>query len=170
MTSLWSSWLCAALVLGAACEQQQKVPFGLKRAQFGVLFGGDVQELAQIPLETDRTRQAIGIRLIFDNPPEPPLPVHWELERPRKSVAAVAKSTAGKSGASDGGSRAEGVVEFGDVMTRKGEAVLDVPLAFRVGDPLGDWSVRVQIEGQQVLNRPFRVVQNKSSKPSGNDY
>jgi hypothetical protein len=137
------------------------------------MFGGEVQELTQVPLELDQARQSIGIRLTFQSAPEQPLKVHWELERPRKALSPP-RSQKLKSepdaAALDAGKSAEGVVEFDDVLTRPGQAVLDIPLAFRPGDPLGEWSVRVEIQGQQVLNRPFRVVPSKPARKSGSEY
>jgi hypothetical protein len=63
----------------------------------------------------------------------------------------------------------ESLVEFGDVATRPGEDTLDIPLLLRPGDPLGDWSVKVTVEGEQVLNRPFRVVKPSQRKAADND-
>jgi hypothetical protein len=157
--------LMAGLLL--ACDRAEPKPYTLQRAQFGVFFGGEVQELTRVPLETDRARQTIGIRLVFRAPSPTPLKVHWELARPRGTRS---KS---KDDDQDAGPVApkpsESLVEFGDVATRPGEDTLDIPLLLRPGDPLGDWSVKVTVEGEQVLNRPFRVVKPSQRKAADND-
>jgi hypothetical protein len=164
--------LLAGVLLGLGCERVNPQPYELQRAQFGVFFGGEVQELSQIALEPDRARQTIGIRLVFHKAPDPPLKVQWELAKPRKSAAPRRADAGPETDAAPplAPAPADSLVEFGDVMTRPGDTVLDVPLTLRSGDPLGDWSVRATIQGQEVLNRPFRVIKPAPSRKSGNDY
>jgi len=159
------------LPLALACERVDPQPHDLQRAQFGVFFGGEVQELTQIPLEPDHARQAIGIRLTFKTAPNPPLKVHWELAKPRKSSSQQKKAAAGTADAEApiAPKPSESLVEFGDVMTRPGDVVLDIPLDLRPGDPLGDWAVKADIQGQTVLNRPFRVVKPTPRKLADDD-
>lgn len=164
-----AGWMISAvLVLG--CERVDPQPHDLQRAQFGVFFGGEVQELQQIALEPDQARQTIGIRLVFRTPPDPPLKVRWELARPRKS-AAPPKTDAGAADAAPptAPKPKDSLVEFGDATTRVGQTVLDIPLVLRPSDPLGDWSVRAEIEGQEILNRPFRVVKPTPRKRNDDD-
>jgi hypothetical protein len=167
--------IAAALVLfSAACERKPSTdePFGLKRAQFGVFYGPEIQELGEIPLESDAPGKGMVIRLSFRAPPDPPRQVRWELERPRKPQPfnpGDAGVKAPPSPLDAGASLAlDRIVQFGEVSTRPGETTLDIPLAFRPGDPLGDWSVRVTLDGNPVLNRPFRVVKPKPKKTSEN--
>ena len=49
-------------------------------------------------------------------------------------------------------------MDYGEARTRPGEPVLDVPLAFRAGDRLGAWRIRVALDGKSVLDRAFKVV------------
>ena len=163
--------LLFALGLALGCERVDPQPHDLQRAQFGVFFGGEVQELQNIPLEPDRARQTIGLRLVFKTAPEPPLKVHWELARPRKSSQEPKKRDAGAADAEApvAPKPSESLVEFGDALTRPGETVLDIPLELRPGDPFGDWSIKAEIQGQQVLNRPFRVVKPQPRK-AADDY
>lgn len=126
-------------VLG--CQREPEAP--AVHARFGVFFGGQVQEREEIPLVLDRARQSIGLRLEFVTPPASPARVTWELEKPR----------IGKGGANLGN-----VVDYGEVRTRPGEPVLDVPFAFRDGDRPGTWRLRVAIDGKSVLDRSFKVV------------
>lgn len=135
--------LAAALLvaLAAGCHHAPEQP--AVRARFGIFFGGQVEERAEVPLIVDRAKQNIGIRLEFEDPPSSEEPVHWELEKP---------STARGHGPSDT------LVEYGDVHTRPGESVLDVPLAFRPGDRTGAWHVRATVAGKSVLDRAFKVI------------
>jgi hypothetical protein len=133
--------LSAALAVSvAACERPSEPP--AVRASFGVFFGGQVQERKELPLVLDRTRQAHGIRLDFRDPPERPLRVTWEVEKP-----AGAKND-------DGGK----VTDFGETRTRVGEARIEIPLAFRATDRPGAWHVRVSVAERVVLDRAFEVV------------
>jgi hypothetical protein len=163
--------LFAGLILSlSACEKHPtEEPFGLKRAQFGVFYGPEIQELTEIPLETDAPGRGMVLRLTFRAPPDPPRKVRWELERPRKpqplsQADAGTKSARSPAPDEDAGLALDRIVQFGEVSTRPGESILDVPLAFRPGDPLGDWSIRVTLDDQVVLNRPFRVVRPKPKK------
>jgi hypothetical protein len=111
------------------------------RASFGVFFGGQIQEREEVPLILDRARQSIGIRVEFADAPTERQEVSWELEKP--------------GGGKDGG---PAVVDYGAARTRPGEPVLDIPLAFRAGDRLGNWRVRVTLGRHKLLDRAFRVV------------
>lgn len=159
------------LVFACGCDTKPSTdePLGLKRAQFGVFYGPEIQELGEIPLETDAPGKGMVIRLTFRAPPDPPRKVRWELERPRKpqpSPASDAGAKALPSPERDAGAglALDRIVQFGEVSTRAGETTLDIPLAFRPGDPLGDWSIRVTLDDQPILNRPFRVVKPKPKK------
>jgi hypothetical protein len=132
----------AALVLALGCERAP-APSPV-RARFGVFFGGQVEEREEVPLILDRARQNIGVRLEFGEPPATSARVSWELEKP---------AATDKSGKSQGS-----LVDYGEARTRPGEAVLDVPLAFRPGDRAGAWHIRVALDGKSVLDRAFKVV------------
>ena len=133
--------LSAALALSvSACDKPSEPP--AVRASFGVFFGGQVQERKELPLVLDRTRQAHGIRLDFRDPPERPLRVTWEVEKP-----AGAKNE-------DGGT----ITDYGETRTRVGEERLEIPLAFRAADRPGAWRVRVSVAERVVLDRAFEVV------------
>jgi hypothetical protein len=133
----------ALLVLGLAafgCNKPNDPP--AVDAKFGVFFGGQVQEREELPLVLDRTRQSHGIRLDFREPPEQPLRVTWELEKP----GAAKLEDAGR------------LVEYGETRTRAGEERLEIPLAFRATDRPGAWRVRVSVAERVVIDRAFRVV------------
>jgi hypothetical protein len=123
-----------------ACEKPREAP--PLDAKFGVFFGGQVEEREELPLVLDRTRQSHGIRLEFREPPERPLRVTWELEKPQASKL----DDAGK------------IVEYGETKTRVGEGRLEIPLAFKTGDRPGAWHVKVTVDERVVLDRGFKVV------------
>jgi hypothetical protein len=123
-----------------ACARPSDAP--TLDAKFGVFFGGQVQEREELPLVLDRTRQSHGIRLDFRDPPERPLRVTWEVEKP----SAAKLEDAGK------------LVEYGETKTRPGEERLEIPLAFRANDRPGAWRVRVSVAERVVLDRAFKVV------------
>jgi hypothetical protein len=133
--------LCASsALLPFGCEKPSEAP--TVEAKFGVFFGGQVQERRELPLVLDRTRQSHGIRLDFRDPPERPLRVTWEVEKP----------TGAKN--EDGGK----VVDYGETRTRVGEGRLEIPLAFRASDRPGAWRVRVSVAERVVLDRAFAVI------------
>ncbi len=109
-------------------------------AEFGVFFGGQVQELKEIAKELDPARQRHGFRLEFRAPLPRDVKVAWELSLPLtdKSVPRAAL--------------------VGEALARAGETRLDVPLAFRPGDPLGAWHVRVSVDGRPATDRDFTVA------------
>jgi hypothetical protein len=123
----------------AGCEKPSEAP--PLDARFGIFFGGQVQEREELPLVVDRTRQSHGIRLDFREPPERPLRVAWEIEKPTNE-----KLDAGK------------LVEYGETRARVGENRLEIPLAFRATDRPGAWHLRVTVAERVVLDRAFRVV------------
>jgi hypothetical protein len=130
-----------ALSLLAGCHKTAEAP--AVHAQFGVFFGGQVQEREEIPLVLDRARQSMGVRLEFATPPLNEARVSWELQKPKPGKGTAAAGT---------------VTDYGDARTRAGEPVLDVPLAFREGDRAGNWRIRVALDGKNVLDRAFKVV------------
>ncbi|HET9960483.1 MAG TPA: hypothetical protein VFQ61_38700, partial [Polyangiaceae bacterium] len=52
------------------------------RIEFGVLFGGDIQDRPVIPLELDASRQELALRVTFPEPVQRERRVRFELERP----------------------------------------------------------------------------------------
>jgi hypothetical protein len=134
----------AALVM-LACQSAKQSDRSAPRAQFGVFFGGQVQEREQIPFEISRARQVQGFRIDFEKPLADELPITWEINRP-------AKSRAKKRGASD-----ERQVLHGEARARVGQTRFDQVLAFEPGDPLGTWNIRVVVGQDLVIDRRFLV-------------
>ena len=141
-----------ALGLGAftaGCEAPSAAAHGAgERFEFGVFYGGQIQERDQIPFELDGSRQRLGFRLTTSPPPEAPVEVRWELGRPG----------AGRRVADAQGRRARPrKAQVGRAHFRPGEPVLEQQVAFSPGDPTGLWNIRVVLGQRVVIDRPFLV-------------
>ena len=151
---LWSAlgaMLVAAGVL--ACEARGRAGEPGVVAEFGIFYGGQVQERQEIPAEVDRTRQIQGFRLRLDPAPVHPLEVRWELGMP--GVGRFVQDSQGRR------ARAR-KVQLGQARWRPGEAVFEQALPFQPGDPLGLWNIRVLVGSQVVMDRPFVVYDERS--------
>ena len=130
--------LALALLLSCGCDAK---PQGVvKEAEFGVFFGGQVQELKELPKQLDATRQRHGFRLTFMAPLTRDIPVTWEVSLPPTDKSAPRPALIGQATA------------------KAGQSVLDIPLAFRPSDPLGTWHAKVSADDQVVIDRDFAVV------------
>lgn len=120
----------------------------VERAQFGVFYGGQVQELDEIPFIIDRARQSHGFRLEFPRPLPQPVTVEWEVDMPGTSW-----------GVRDGQNRiGQGrLVKLDRAIVLGSRSRFDQVLDFRPGDPLGTWNIRVLMEGRLLIDRSFLV-------------
>jgi hypothetical protein len=134
-------WLVSMWLALAACRGDDD---SKPRAEFGVLFGGDIQDRERLVLEADPSKQELGVRVTFAEPVAHATRVSWEIERPSEV-----------RGLDGGTTRA---AELGGVTLGAGERRADGKFAFRAGDPPGSWRVRVLVDGQSVLERSFEVV------------
>lgn len=139
------AWLLLLFAL-TACKERAG-PGIVQRAQFGIFFGGQVQEREQIPFEASRAHQIQGFRLEFRAPLERDLAIEWEINRPRTS-----QKRPRETAASD-----ERLVQLGQAQARAGQARFDQVLPFKPGDPLGVWNIRVLAGGQLVIDRRVLV-------------
>jgi len=130
-------WWCTPLLLLACHREPESI---VQEAEFGVFFGGQVQELKEIEKELDAARQQHGFRLTFRAPLQRALPVAWEISLP----------------VPDKGGPRPAVV--GQTTAKVGQSSLDVPLAFRQSDPLGVWHARVTADQKVVIDRDFTLV------------
>ena len=128
----------ALALLALACSRS--APGVVQTGEFGVFFGGQVQQLKEIAKELDPARQRHGFRLTFRGPLAEDVPVSWEVSLPATDK---------------GGPRAANV---GQTTAKAGQSVLDVPLSFRPTDPLGSWHAKVTAAGIVVIDRDFQVV------------
>ena len=127
-----------ALLLLVGCDAKPKGV--VKQAEFGVFFGGQVQQLTELPKQLDATRQRHGFRLTFEAPLARDIPVTWEVSLPPTDKSAPRPALVGEATA------------------KLGQSVLDVPLTFRPSDPLGSWHAKVTANGVVVIDRDFTVV------------
>lgn len=146
------SGLASALALAMSLPLSCKSPGGAAeasvRAEFGVFYGGQVQERQQLPFSVDSTRQTQGFRLQIASPPEKAIEVRWELGMPGTGRPVVD---------SQGRKARRRKVQLGRGRWRPGEAVFEQVLPFALGDPLGLWNIRVLVGSRVVLDRPFLV-------------
>jgi hypothetical protein len=133
---------------GGGCKQEPPRDELVARAQFGVFYGGQVQERQEIPFVLDRTKQTHGIRIDFARPLPQALRVSWELDMPGSS-----KRVRDRAGRIGGGR----LVKLQEVLVPAGRTRFDQMLPFEPGDPLGTWNIRVLVEDQVVIDRPFLV-------------
>ncbi len=134
------SWVLLVWLGLAACRNADAEK---PRAEFGVLFGGDIQDRERLVLETDPSKQELGVRVTFREPVTRTTRVSWEVERPSE-VRGL-----------DGGTTH--AAELGHVTLSAGERRADGKFVFRAGDPPGSWRVRVMVDGESVLDRSFEV-------------
>ena len=144
--------VCPALGLSslvAACEAPSATAPGAgERFEFGVFYGGQIQERDEIPFELDGSRQRLGFRLTASPPPQVPVEVRWELGRP---------GTGRRVADAQGRKARPRKVQSGRAHFRPGEAVLEQMVAFSPGDPTGLWNMRVVLGQRVVIDRPFLV-------------
>lgn len=141
------AWLGLLLAL-AGCDVEGTSGGRATQAEFGVLYGGQVQERDELPFELDETRQRFGFRITLAPPPRDAPEVRWELGRPGKGRR-VADSFGHKARPRQ--------VELGSASFRPGEASFEQPLRFAPGDPLGLWNIRVLLGSEVVIERAFVV-------------
>ncbi|MBX3182215.1 MAG: hypothetical protein KIT72_09825 [Polyangiaceae bacterium] len=113
------------------------------RASFGIFYGGQVQERDEIPFEIDRAKQSQGFRLEFPAPLAAARRVTWEVDQPAprgKRPTPTSRITA-----------------LGEAEVRPGTDRLEVPLELAPGDPLGEWNIRVLVDGELVLDQRFAL-------------
>ena len=147
------------LLGGAACRGVERAGEGQPAisAEFGILYGGQVQEREEIPFELDRTRQLSGFRLRRSAPLDEALEIRWELGMPGSGRAVMD---------SRGRSARPRRVQLGRARWRPGEAVFEQVLPFAPGDPAGLWNIRILSGSRAVLDRPFWVYQPGRRPPS----
>jgi hypothetical protein len=132
--------LCLVLATAGlwACSEKPAKPGRVSRAEFGIFFGGQVQERESIPFTVDRGKQLQGFRIEFREPLDRPAKLRWEIDRPRSK-------------------RRGRLVELGRADARVGLDRFDQELPFSPGDVLGTWNIRVLVDDQIVIDRPFEV-------------
>ncbi|MFC1642121.1 hypothetical protein ACFL5O_05450 [Myxococcota bacterium] len=149
--------LLVVLIGFAACRSSEHPQGPVKRAQFGVLYGGEIQERQHIPFDLDRTRLTLLLRLDFYRPLEREVRVSWRVGMPGTSKGV--RDTRGRPGAGR-------LVRVNQVVVPVDRLRLDQVIRFEPGDPLGTWRICAQVDGVKVLDRSF-VVHEQSRADGG---
>ncbi len=131
--------VAVALLLTACTKPPAQADPLVQRAQFGIFFGGQVQERREIPFQVDRTKQLQGFRIDFKGPLQQAHRVKWEVSMP------------------GGGASQTRITRVAEQQVQAGQKRLDHPMPFKPGDPLGVWNIRVMVDQKIVLDRMFRV-------------
>jgi hypothetical protein len=153
----------ALLTASLACAPKQSTPKPLVRhAEFGVLFGGQIQERRELPFELDRSKQTLGFRIEFSDRLGADTDIEWRVDRPARSARVVRASRHAKPLPD-----AERSPLGGKETVRAGEIRCERTVNFEPGDPLGLWNVRVVVRGKVVLDRPFEVFDPDERQKNG---
>lgn len=149
----FTQWVAAWGVLLLACQSTSIRSEVV--AEFGLFFGGQVQQLVEIPFELDVSKQRQGFRLQRKVASTSSQEVSWELSLAR----------AGRKVADSHGRKGQlNVVRFGTSQWLAGEKRFEKELPFAIGEPLGMWNIRVVVDGQAVLDRPFTVYNRRTGR------
>lgn len=105
------------------------------RAELGVFYGGQVQQLRRVPWPDDGKRPTFGFRITFPEPLREAQVVRWEVDMPSRITP---------------GQRMERVAE---AKLEPGRVRLDQEVDVPVGARLGLWNVRVILGQRLVLDR-----------------
>jgi hypothetical protein len=138
----------AGLVLCCACRHAPHPDGLVERAQFGVLYGGEIQERQQIPFELDRRKLTLVLRIVFVEPLPREVRVGWWIDMP--GSAKGVRDVQGRRGAGR-------LVKVDEAQVPAGRSQFDQVLPLSPGDPLGTWRIRAEVDGKTVLERPFVV-------------
>jgi hypothetical protein len=115
-------------------------------AQFGMFFGGQIQQRVELPFEFDSTRQTQGFRLLFERPLAKKTVVEWTLDYPTARTGPRGPSNAPRAQRSERAILPKGADRFEQLLTLR---PTDVP---------GTFNIRVSVDDTVVLDRPFRLM------------
>jgi len=133
-----------------ACERDAPV---FESSEFGVFYGGQIQERDEIPFVIDESRQQQGFRLVLARASTEPLEIRWELSRPGGIPRGATLPSA------DGR-----VTELGQATLPSGRTKFEKRFPFTAGDPLGLWNIRVTVGPHVAIDRPFTVYDAAARK------
>jgi hypothetical protein len=145
----------AWLLLGAAlgCNSQvSRSESKVATAQFGLFFGGQVQQRVELPFELDSTRQTQGFHLRFSGPVKHPTLIEWTVDYPTARTGPRGPSNAPRAQRTEHATVSVGADRFEQSLTLR---PTDVP---------GTYNIRVCVDDELVMDRPFLFVTKKSSQ------
>lgn len=134
-----------ALGASSACRSEARDP-DVERVEFGVPFGGDIQDRPKIPLDVEPAE--LALRVTFREPQRRQRSLSWELERPANSRG------------TDGGLLFS--AELGEAHVAVGESQAEAKLSLRRNDLPGPWRIRVRLDGRSLFERKFEVTEPAS--------
>ncbi len=141
--------------LATSCTEASKSP--IERAEFGVLFGGQVQERTEIPYELDASKQALGFVITLNRPFTKAVPLHWELSKPGPLPSSRVPDPVNRR------------VELFDATVAPGQVQIQKTISLEPGDSLGLWNIRVTVGDQLALDRAFMVFDEGSRRRSAKE-
>jgi hypothetical protein len=146
--------------LAQACTLTSKS--SIERAEFGVLFGGQVQERSEIPFELDASKQTLGFVITLNQPLASPATLHWELSKPGPLPASRVPNPIDRR------------IELFEAPVAAGQTQVQKSISIEPGDSLGLWNLRVTLGDQLAIDRAFMVFDagsrsRKAREPKAND-
>jgi hypothetical protein len=133
-----------------ACHVDQSFAPTPPQTEFGIFFGSQIQQRLEIPLELDATRQQQGFRVRFGKPTLHPMTISWELDYPTARSGPRGPGNAPRAQRKSSAVIPAGADRFEQRITLTPK---DYP---------GTWNVRVLVDNQVVLDRPFRLVSTRA--------
>lgn len=159
MRGLGRLLLLSTLTLVACNRRSPQLGQTQLTAEFGVYFGGQIQERRDIPFELDGTKQTHGFRVLFAEAPAEAHEITWQLSPPRFLKPRVTKNKLPEAAASAMPSAVPPPAPelSGSAVLQPGQRELSRAWTFKPGDPLGVWNVRITVDRQVLVDRPFLV-------------
>lgn len=118
----------------------------LPRAKFGIFFGSQLQQRKAIPFIPGNHKQQQGFRINFNEKRPRTSHVEWEVDYPTKRLGQRGPGNAPRA------------IRKGQAEIPQGVDWFEQRIELLPTDSLGTWNIRVRVDGELVLDRPFRVV------------
>ena len=135
---------------GYACNRHPVAPPSeVTSAQFGLFFGGQVQQRLELPKPLSHNQSSQGVRLEFRRRLPSPTQVTWYLDHPTARNGPRGPCNAPRA------------IRSTSVMVPAGSDRFEQALTFEPTDPPGTYNVRVLVGDELVLDRSFRIVPSR---------
>jgi hypothetical protein len=144
--------LFAGLLVSSSCAcdgNPALPPSEVTSAQFGLFFGGQVQQRLELPKPLSHSQSGQGVRLEFRRRLSQPTQVTWHLNHPTARNGPRGPCNAPRA------------TRSASFMVPAGSDRFEQALAFEPTDPPGTYSLRVLVGDELVLDRSFRLVQSR---------
>lgn len=142
--------LGGVLAWGYACNRHPEGPHSeVVSAQFGLFFGGQVQQRLELSKPLSHNQSGQGVRLEFRRPLPSATRVTWHLDHPTARNGPRGPCNAPRA------------IRSTSVVVKAGSDRFEQALTFEPTDPPGTYNVRVLVGDELVLDRSFRVVPSR---------